>query len=1008
MKFVKRASLLLLSLIYSSTIFAQTPVISGVVLGPDESPLGGVSVTAKGTSVATTTNGNGEFTITLPSGVKVLVFTRVGMDAREINVSGRTTIHVTMEERVLGMGEVVVIGYGTQRKSDVTGSIATVKGEDIAQKGTVNISQGLQGLVSGVTVVNTTGRPGAGASILIRGQGSYGDIDPLYVVDGAITDNIDFIDPNDIASLDILKDASAAAIYGSRAANGVVIVTTKRGKSGKTKVTLTSHFGVQSAARKLKFANSQQWRDKEVWKNQNEGLPIPEKLQEGNFDPSVSTDWQDIMFNNADQQNYNLSFSGGGEDNNFNFSMGYTGQDGIWYRSKYDRINLRLNSDFVAGKFRFGESLSANRSNSPGSTISLNFRGWPPPVFAPRDADGNFQLLPNGYGVDLAPFLPDGNPLAYMSISDLENSNINIVGNVYAQFNILRGLYIRTSGSTQWNDTHSKTFTPEYQISHLSNPVADLNEQRAESYNLLWENTLNFKRTYGDHNLDAVVGWTRQMEHFNGLRLVAEGFPGGIEQGDAASTILPESGGNKIISTLESYLGRLNYSFKNRYQLTASIRQDASSRLIKSLRTGTFPSFSLGWVVSEEPFFPKESIVSRLKFRGGYGELGRVNSVGEYQTQNTLSLGGRNIDYILGSDQHFANGITIANITNSNILWERAKSTNIAMEAGLLDGKIFLTAEYFVKNTQDLQFSAPIPYTAGTVDNSILVNAGDIQNKGFELTMGYRKTAGAFTFNTSLNLYKVTNKVISFNNPDDAFVGGMYGFGGQNATRAVVGREMSNFWLLRTDGIFQSQAEIDAYSKNGVPIQPFAKPGDLRFKDINGDGKITTEDKEFIKGSIPSLEYGINFNGAYRNFDVGLLIQGVMGAKLFNGVVRTMGNILEDQTTNYWREDNPGAKYFRPSISDPNGNMGDNDFYLENSSYMRVKNIQIGYTLPHGIISRLHLQSIRVSITGQNLLTVTPFTGYDPESVGFGLDRGVNTNVYPLTKAILFGLIVNF
>jgi hypothetical protein len=397
-----------------------------------------------------------------------------------------------------------------------------------------------------------------------------------------------------------------------------------------------------------------------------------------------------------------------------------------------------------------------------------------------------------------------------------------------------------------------------------------------------------------------------------------------------------------------------------------------------------------------------------LKFRGGYGELGRLNSVGEYQTQNTLAIGGANIDYILGSDQHFANGVTIASMTNSLILWERAKSTNIAMESTMLNGKIFINAEYFIKNTQDLQFSAPIPYTVGTNISSILVNAGDIQNKGFELTLGYRKNQGDFTFDASVNLYQLKNKVLAFNNPDDAFIGGQYGFSGQNATKAEVGREMSNFWLLRTDGIFQSQAEIDAYNKNGVVIQPNAKPGDLRFKDINEDGKITVADKQYISGSIPDLEYGINFNGAYKNFDLSILLQGVAGAKIFNGVGRTMAGILADQSTDYWRGDNLDAKFFRPSLSDPNANMGDNDFYLENSSYLRLKNIQLGYTLPAKVLSVLNIRSVRLNITGQNLLTLTKFSGFDPENVSFGLSRGVNTTVYPLAKTILFGLAVEF
>ncbi|MFY0653996.1 MAG: TonB-dependent receptor, partial [Cyclobacteriaceae bacterium] len=916
-------------------------------------------------------------------------------------------IDIQMELDATQMEELVVVGYGTQKRSDVTGSVSSVSGDQVSKQATVNATQALQGQVPGVTVVNTSGRPGAGASILIRGQGSYGSIAPLYIVDGAITGGINFINPNDIESIEILKDASAAAIYGSRAANGVVIVTTKRGKRGESKITFSSNYGVQSLARKLDFASSQQWRDKEVWKFQNEGLAIPDNLQNGNFDPSINTDWQDVLFGSAVQQNYNLAFSGGGENNNFNFSLGYADQEGILIDSGFERVNLRLNSDFTAGRFKFGESISLNRTSS-SSINATSSRGWPEPVIQPQDADGNYLVLGPGWGLDLAQFLDDANPLANLELPDRESSSINIVSNVYGQVELIEGLYAKTSASAQWTNSHGKTFTPEYAVGHVTNPTADLSENRSEAYTLLWENTLNYSKVFGDHNINAVVGWTRQFNKSREISLMAEGFPAGIFEANAAEIILPNSGGSTTEVALESYLGRVNYAYKDKYQLTASVRQDASSRLIESLRKGSFTSFSLGWIMSNESFFPKTDFISRLKFRGGYGELGRLNAVGAYQVQNTLTLGGRNVDYILGSGQVFSNGVTQGSLTNQNILWERAQSTNIAMEANLFDNKVSFTMEYFVKNTKDLQFGAPIPFTVGTNSTSILVNAGDIQNKGLEFILGYTGAISDFQYNISGNLYTLNNKVLEFRNPDDAFVGGEYGFTGQNATRAEVGRELSNFWLLRTDGIFASQAEVNAYSKNGVLIQPSAQPGDLRFKDINDDGVINSDDKEFIDGSIPDFEYGFNLNGSYKNFDLSLILQGVVGQKLFNGVGRSFGTILLDPTTDYWSEDNVNAAFFRPSQSDPNGNRGSNDFYLEDAGYLRVRNIQVGYTLPESLLSKFNLSAVRLSITGQNLVTFTGFSGYDPENIGFGLSRGVNTNLYPLAKTILFGLTVDF
>lgn len=981
--------------------------VSGNVSDSDGTPLPGANILEKGTTNGAQADFDGNFSITVSDENAVLIISYIGFATKEISTNGTANLTIVLEESAAGLDEVVVVGYGTQKRSDVTGSVASVSGKQLAKQGTINATQALQGQVSGVTVVNTSGSPGAGSSILIRGQGSYGDdTDPLFVVDGAITDGIDFINPNDIQSLEVLKDASAAAIYGSRAANGVVIVTTKRGKSGKTKVSVNINSGIQTIARKLDFASSQEWRDKEVWKFQNEGEPIPENLLAENFDPSISTNWEDALFDQAFQQDYTVQFSGGGEDSNFNLSLGFVDQEGILATSKFQRVNLRMNSDFRMGKFKFGESFSIDRTKS-ASAVPFSFAGFPSPVVEAKDADGNYGLFSEGYGGNLAQFLRAGNPLANLELIDRGESAVNIVANVYGQLEILDGLTVKTSLSAQYTTTSENEFTPVYTVEYLSNPVASLEEIRRERYSLVWDNTLNYSKVFGDHSVDAVVGWIRQIDKTDVLELQAEGFPAGLFVADAAETILPLSGGNLTEVALESYLGRLNYSYKDKYQLTATVRQDASSRLIQELRTGVFPSFSAGWVVSNESFFPKDSFIDRLKFRGGYGELGRLNAVGAYQVQNTLTLGGNNIDYILGSGQTFTNGVTQVSFNNRDLLWERAQSSNIAMEASLFGNKVSLTAEYFVKNTLDLQFDAPIPTTIGLNNPSILVNAGDIQNKGFEVTLGYNGSIGNFNYNLSGNVYALQNEVLAFNNPDDAFVGGTYGFAGQDATRAEVGRELSNFWLLRTDGFFNSQAEVDAHSLDGVLIQPNAQPGDLRFKDINNDGRIDNEDKEFIDGSIPDFEYGFNFSGSYKNFDMSVVLQGVVGQKIFNGVGRSLQNILADQTTDYWREDNLDAAFFRPSIADPNGNSGSNDFFLEDAGYLRLRNIQIGYTLPQSLLSKLNMDSARLSLTGQNLLTITEFSGYDPENISFGLGRGVNTNVFPLAKTVLIGLTLN-
>ena len=981
--------------------------ISGTIADQNGTPLPGANILEKGTTNGAQADFDGNFSISVADENAILVISYIGFASKEVSTNGATDLTIVLEESAAGLDEVVVVGYGTQKRSDVTGAVASVKGVTIAKQATVNASQALQGQVPGVTVVNSSGVPGAGTSILIRGQGSYGGIDPLYVVDGAITDGIDFLNPLDIQSIEILKDASASAIYGSRAANGVVLVTTKRGKSGKSQLSFSSNFGIQTLAGKLDFATSQEWRDKEVWKFQNEGLDIPVNLQEANFDPAISTDWQDVLYSSAEQQSYNIGFSGGGEDSNFYFSLGYIDQEGILVDSGYDRINFRANSDYRLGRFKFGESISINRTSFAGSSPS-SFQPFPPPIFAPTDPDGSFNVIPDGWGADPAPALPAGNPLANIKLNEPDNSEVFISGNVFGQVQIIDGLTFKTSASIAWEVVSLKNYQPEWVVDYLTNPVADLSQLKSEDYTFLWENTLDYNKSFGNHTFNAVVGWTRQSSQFNAIVLNSEGFPTGISEPDAAQTILPSSGGNRINESLESYFGRINYSYKNKYQATATVRQDASSLLIKELRTGTFPSFSLGWVVSEESFFPENDIVTRLKFRGGYGELGRLNAISPYQVQNTLTFGGSNIDYILGRGQTFANGSTLSSFANPNILWERAQSTNFAMEASLFKNKVSLTAEYFVKNTRDLQFDSPIPATVGTNESSILVNAGDIQNKGVEFTLGYNESIGDFNINIIGNIFALSNEVLEFNNPDDAFVGGTYGFAGQDATRAEVGRELSNFWLIKTDGFFNSQAEIDAYSQNGVLIQPNAQPGDLRFIDFNNDGTINDDDRQFIDGSIPDFEYGLNLSASYKNIDFSMIIQGVVGQKIFNGVGRALNFTLQDPTVDHWRPDNLDAEFFRPSVSDPNANRGSNDFFLEDAGYLRLRNVQLGYSLPENTISSIGMKSLRISLTGQNLFTATEFTGYNPENISFGLDRGVNTEVFPLAKTVLLGLTANF
>jgi len=987
----------------------QQKSVSGMVFDEDHNPLPGVTVVIKGTSQGTITDVNGKFILQLPSDAKTLVFSFIGMETKEIAVEGRSVIDCVLGSSNVELDEVVAIGYGTTKKRDLTGSVASIKGESIAKQATINVSQALQGTIPGMSVVNTTGTPGSGANIIIRGQGSFSNTPPLVVIDGVIGGDLNTLETNDISSLEVLKDASSAAIYGSRAANGVIIITTNRGKNGEIKIDFSASCGVQSIAHSLDLLNAQQWRDIKVWEYTNEGEEIPENLQSANFDGSKSTNWQDELLRTATQQRYNFSVTGGSEHSNFNFSLGYVNQDGIAIESSYERISARINSDFKKGMFNFGESIGLTWEDKRGSSIT-NIHSWPAPVFHAFDEDGEYGSWSAGWGATSPEFLDQNNPVANREIPDSKNPTIKILANIFGTMEIIDGLMLKTSVGVSSSSWHSKTFIPTYVIGDnvTVNETADLSESRGQNYTILWENTLSYTKKIAKHQFDAVVGWTRQLDISENLSLDAENFPEGIFNADAAEDILFTSGGNVTRASLESYLGRINYSYDHKYLVTASLRRDGSSRFSEDLRWGNYPSISIGWVLSEESFFPENNVIQSLKLRGGYGELGSQNTVGAYQVQNTLDLGGYGIDYVLGNPQTLTNGVAQTSITNSNLLWEISKSTNIGLDAILFDNKISFTADFFKKDTKRLQFEAPIPQYLGLgqSNSTILVNAGDIRNKGFEANLTYHKRKGDFTFDIGANIFVLRNKVIKLNNDNDVLYGGAVPIN-TNTTRTEVGKSLANFYIFEYDGVFNSIEEVNEYSKNGQLIQPLAQPGDLRFKDINDDGIINDNDKRYFSGNLPDFEFGMNFAAKYKAFDMQLMMQGNIGSKIFNNVARTMKDLLASNV-DHWSEDNINSDIYRPSISDPNINYRPSNYFLEESSYLRVKNIQLGYSLPAYFLSKINIASVRLSITGQNLITFTKFSGYDPEPVTFGLDRGTNVRLYPLAKTVLLGLNIRF
>lgn len=987
---------------------ALPPVSGMLVSAGNNEPLVGATIQVKGTARSVVSDEQGRFVINCEVG-DVLVVSYVGFQEREIAVTSQELGRVTLQVAEESLEGAVVIGYGTAKRRDLTGSLVSIKGEDLSGTKMVNISQALQGQAPGITVINTSGGPGAEAQILIRGQGGFGNTTPLFVIDGVISEGIGFIDPNDVQSLEILKDASAAAIYGSRAANGVVLITTKRGKGAQHRLELSATTGIQTLAKRLDFLNSQEWRDNEVKIYEMEGREIPANLQSGVFDPSVSTDWQDVLFRTALTNQVNVSYSNSSEFSNSLFSLGYTNAEGIAKGTDYQRINFRFNSDYRKGIFRIGESLVF--THTKGNTFNIiDFRGWPIPAIPAKDADGNYGAVVNSdWGTDVPQFMREANPLAFMELPHRDNTNAIFLGNVYGELELVKGLSIRTTVGLQQVYDYGKIFEPVYQVGATSNLLSDLTETKGQSSQWQWENTLTYKTQLNKHRLEVLGGYTRQYNDLKNWRIVAEGFPEGVEQLEAAVEIKPNSGGIRSTSTLESLLGRVNYAFDNKYLFTATVRSDGSSRFSRENRWGTFPSFSAGWVVSEEQFFqPVKPTVHYFKLRAGYGSLGSQN-IGNYDYTPSLAFGGNQIDYVLGPGQVLAPGVSIIQVVDERITWETTTSTNFAVDVRAFENKWSLSLEYFVKHTRDVLVGVPIPMTVGVGHTRVTINAAEVKNKGWEATLGYHKTEGDFTFDIAANFFTLNNKVLSLGgNNDNPIVGGQFGFAGEDATRTEPGFAMASYYLMESLGTFKSQQEVDNYvNKDGEKLQPLAKPGSLKFRDINEDGVINSNDKRYFGSNIPDFEYGLQTSFRYRQLDLGIRIQGVMGGGLYNGFIRANDELLSVYK-DFWTPENPGSNIFTPSASDPNGNRGPSNYYLEDATHLRLRNVQLGYNFPLRLIERYRIQQLRLSVTAQNLLTLSNYNGFDPEPTGFGLDRGVQRDLYPLPRTIQFGLNITF
>ncbi|MET0638276.1 MAG: TonB-dependent receptor [Chitinophagaceae bacterium] len=1035
MKKVCKGVFFSLLLLLSTVTFAQNKTISGKVVDSG-GPVIGASVTVKGsTNSGTVTDANGNFSLSVPSAATTLVISSVGYESSEVAITGNT-LSVTITKAAAGnLDEVVVVGYGTQRKSVVTGSISSVRAKDLENIPNGRIEQALQGRVAGVTIMQNSGQPGSSSTVRVRGITTFGGNDPLWVVDGVVVDagGIAYLNQSDIETIEVLKDAASAAIYGTRAAAGVILVTTKKGRTGKPVVSYNGFYGTSKAAKKLDLLDAKNYAILSNERSVADGgavlFPDAANLGKG-------TDWQDVIFNRANRYLHEVSLSGGSERSTFYLSVGIQNQEGIVMPeiSTYNKKNIRLNSTHkISNIFTFGQTLGYTHQRAAGIGNTNNEFGGPlasainldpltptvetdpalsslapystNPVF--RDANGN----PFGISKNVQQELT--NPLAYQETRRGRFGwSDDVVGNVYLEAAVHKSIKIRSTLGAKKAFYGSQGFTPVGYL-NANNIVLKNNYSKNEEKRFNWnvENTITFNKSIQDHNFTVLLGQGAYVENIGGgVGITLQELPINSYRDASFGFDIPQANRSTSVydaveHKLTSLFARVNYSYADRYLFTGIIRRDGSTRFGFNNKFGVFPSFSAGWNVNREAFWPVNDVVKSLKIRGGYGIVGSDN-LADFRYLATVG-GGYN--YNLGNQGSITTGYAPRTLDNPDLKWEETSSTDIGFDAQVLND-FNLTINWFKKKTTGILRPVNIPGYVG-VGESPFANIADMENSGLEVELGYRKQIGELAVSANGNMTYIKNKV-TLVATDANFIGGDAGFQSMvgQATRTQVGHSYNEFYGYRRNGIFQNEAEIVGYKNaGGTIIQPNARPGDVRWEDVNGDGAITELDRVFLGSNLPKFTFGLTFNLEYKGFDLMAFGQGAAGNKIFQGLRR-----LDVLTANYstaalgrWHGEGTSNDFPRLVTSDPNQNFTKmSDFYLEKGDYLRLKVLQLGYTLPARLFGKTGISRLRVYVTAENLATLTDYTGYDPEVGGgvFGIDKGQ----YPQARTFLGGVQLTF
>lgn len=972
-------------------LMAQTTVTGSVFDSESNEPLIGVTILEAQTDQGTLTDLDGRFTITMTTTDPTLIFRYTGYSTVEVKVDGRDQLEVRMTEESTLFDQIVVVGYGTQKKSDLTGAVSSVKGKDIARIPTANVEQALQGKVSGVYVAPASGAPGAGAIIRIRGTGTLNNANPLYVIDGMITYDASHINPEDVESIEVLKDASAAAIYGSRGANGVILITTKGGKSrDKASITASAYYGTQQVTKQIEMLNAAEFASAYNDLRGQLYYPDPASLGEG-------TNWQDEIFRTAPISNVSLSANGGSEQYQYNFSANYFSQDGIIKNSHFDRLTFRINGEYKLNSFMdIGHNLSYSSVREDVAPNVINSAYRMPPVFAPRDSTGDFTD-PTFFGLAIA------NPAADLYYkSNNHNDGSRLFGNLYTDIHFLKYFTFRSNFGFDKGNRDSKYFEPQFEVSASQlNKNDRLSVGTSSNNDWIWEQTVTYDRSWKEHHFTGLAGYTaeeRQSDNLGGSR---ENFPG------TADELLYLSAGNDTTQmnyqgaydeALTSMLFRFNYTFKSKYLLTVSWRTDRSSRFTKVNRTGNFPSASIGWNMTDEPFVQNIGIIDRLKFRASYGVLGNQAAASGYPSTGAVTSG---LYGVFGPEESLNQGATLISLSNANLQWETSRQADIGVEMAFFDGRLDMEVDWYNRETYDIIAAVPIPDYVGSQADPV-VNTARIQNQGWDISANWRQ-GGEVAYNFGVILSPVTNTVEKLaDGRSEIFAAFIQG---EPATHTIVGLPIGAFYGYKVAGIFQSQEELDMSPKLGGE-----KVGDIRYEDTNLDGILNGDDRVYLGSPIPKLTYSFTAGVQWMGFDLNADVLGASGHYVFNAKETSRFSVYnwEKHVVDRWTEDNPSLT--EPRITNGGHNYRVSDRFLQSGDFIRLRSLSLGYTIPTKVTNKAKIDRLRVYVTGTNIWTSQEYTGYSPEfpNGGNAYEVGFDYGSYPISKSWQAGIEIQF